>query len=581
MIKKKRLILTIISIIMIVPISFIFANMSEAALTYSVRRNDVLTGAFVVLVCTLIRYAIDRMIIREVEAEQEKKAEEESDDSDGENNKNGTSDPYEMNKDDNDDNEDNKEDIDDIVLTDADGNVIEKKVDNKNKKTEKKNKTKRKKKSKKTDDEDESEKEQEEKVEEEKEDNLEENEDGDDSEEDTIDNDDPDGEEYDENESSSISSLFLNIIIYVIAAVLFVGILFLYSKEWISLVLAITGITFIAIVLLEKNINKNLNFIHQDKTDTFEDDEAVDDNTEDKTVDNSEDNSEYSGEEEKTNDDDYEIELEEVNANKKTTKSVSDVADDIKREKENKDNQEKSEKIENAKLRKNSGIIEIVEEDIEKEKEDTKEETEEIKEIAEDIEENELIDDEEDIHKRKSNTGVVVFTSILHTIAHVLPIILVMLVFGDLQAKRFSGPYYMLIIVLSILSAGLEAVSQSIRSRGEDDSRRLAEEVSYILTSIFLTLFLCHRSILIGLVFLLAAYLILAIIPMAYDNWGTGGTKAVNRAKINMSRLVSRVFTLIMILLAVWKLSYGAVWEIDYLVILSIAVSAIGFMAEK
>ena len=69
---------------MIVPISFIFANMSEAALTYSVRRNDVLTGAFVVLVCTLIRYAIDRMIIREVEAEQEKKAEEESDDSDGE-----------------------------------------------------------------------------------------------------------------------------------------------------------------------------------------------------------------------------------------------------------------------------------------------------------------------------------------------------------------------------------------------------------------------------------------------------------------------------------------------------------------
>ena len=109
----------------------------------------------------------------------------------------------------------------------------------------------------------------------------------------------------------------------------------------------------------------------------------------------------------------------------------------------------------------------------------------------------------------------------------------------------------------------------------------MTDEVSYILTSLFLTLFLCHRSILIGLVFLLAAYLILAIIPIAYDNWGTGGTKAVNRAKITMSRLVSRVFTLIMILLAVWKLSYGAVWEIDYLVILSIAVGAIGYMADK
>ena len=578
MIKKKRLLLTIISIIMIVPISFIIATMSEAALTYSVRRNDVLIGAFVVLVCMLIRYAIDRMIIREVEAEQEKKAEEEADNSESENNENVIADLYDIKKND----EDNNEDIDDIVLTDTEGKVIDKKIDNdNNKKTVKKKK--RNKKSGKTDDEDESEKEADET-------------DLDDGTIEDVEDGDSDDEEYDDNESGSIRSLLLNIIIYVIAAVLLVGILFLYSKEWISLVLAITGITFIAIVLLEKNINKNLCFYRQDDEETFIDEDIEELNeTKRKEAISKIENGNIQFDDstnENTDGDDYEIELEEVTTDKKTKTYKLDGDNSSKNEKEIKSNKEKSEEDNNGKLNKKKKKKEPTGE-IEKETEEkTEEETEEIKEIAEDIEVKEIIDDEDNIHKRNSNTGAVVFASILRTIAHVLPIILVMLVFGDLQAKNFTGPYYMLIIVLSILSAGLETVSQSLSDksketiqnlplREEGDSRRLTDEVSYILISIFLTLFLCHRSILIGLVFLLAAYLILAIIPIAYDNWGTGGTKAVNRAKITMSRLVSRVFTLIMILLAVWKLSHGAVWEIDYLVILSIAVGAIGYMADK
>ncbi len=563
---------------MIVPISFIIATMSEAALTYSVRRNDVLIGAFVVLVCMLIRYAIDRMIIREVEAEQEKKAEEEADNSESENNENVIADLYDIKKND----EDNNEDIDDIVLTDTEGKVIDKKIDNdNNKKTVKKKK--RNKKSGKTDDEDESEKEADET-------------DLDDGTIEDVEDGDSDDEEYDDNESGSIRSLLLNIIIYVIAAVLLVGILFLYSKEWISLVLAITGITFIAIVLLEKNINKNLCFYRQDDEETFIDEDIEELNeTKRKEAISKIENGNIQFDDstnENTDGDDYEIELEEVTTDKKTKTYKLDGDNSSKNEKEIKSNKEKSEEDNNGKLNKKKKKKEPTGE-IEKETEEkTEEETEEIKEIAEDIEVKEIIDDEDNIHKRNSNTGAVVFASILRTIAHVLPIILVMLVFGDLQAKNFTGPYYMLIIVLSILSAGLETVSQSLSDksketiqnlplREEGDSRRLTDEVSYILISIFLTLFLCHRSILIGLVFLLAAYLILAIIPIAYDNWGTGGTKAVNRAKITMSRLVSRVFTLIMILLAVWKLSYGAVWEIDYLVILSIAVGAIGYMADK
>ena len=215
---------------------------------------------------------------------------------------------------------------------------------------------------------------------------------------------------------------------------------------------------------------------------------------------------------------------------------------------------------------------------IEFEKIEDKTETEPVpvQEESDDTEKNETVEesineDTEVIQKKEIHVANVMFTSILQTMAYLLPVILVLLVYGDLKAKHFTGPYYMLVIVLSILTAGIEVAARNISDN----------KVAYIITSIFLTLFLCHRSILIGLVFLLAAYLILVIVPIVYDNWGTGGTKAVNRAKISMSRLVSRLFTVIIILLAIWKLSYGAIWELDYLVILSVAVSSIGYMAER
>ena len=76
---RKRITLTIISILLILPISFIFANMSEAALTYSVRRGDILIGASVVFICMLIRFGIDRVIVRLMEEEREKEAKEAND----------------------------------------------------------------------------------------------------------------------------------------------------------------------------------------------------------------------------------------------------------------------------------------------------------------------------------------------------------------------------------------------------------------------------------------------------------------------------------------------------------------------
>jgi len=592
--------------------------MSEDALSYSVRRGDILIGAFVVFICILIRFGIDRVIVRLMEEEREKEAKEETE-------------------------------------VDASGDMVEE-VDAAGKVA--------------TDNAvDESEE-------------LDPEADSDIDSEEEI-------EDYDEKEESIIGPLFKNIIFYVIVAILLVGILFLYSIEWISLVLALTGITFLSIVLLEKNIYKKRYSVDQEiKSEELDDidDDLVEESDnisadEEKSVDADKDvqterldDTEKLDETNKTNEDDEvndsekadksidsgesteNTEISAESENKAETKAAEDtdnsekttrknkknkrkrnrnVADRIKRIKDeekiiqlnydieltfaesketggseepsdaelnNKENNKQEKDTKENKVERNSENVEKevkqeekedkreekkeekIEKQIKEQKEDNKEEKNETEVIEtevnqdkdEDTDKDETVeeldsDNTDGSEKKEGHVGKIVFTAILKTIAYLLPMILVLLVFGDLQAKHFTGPYFMLIIVLSILAAGIEVVANNMP----------ASKVSYIITSIFLTVFLCHRSVLIGLVFLLGAYLILVIVPIVYDNWGTGGTKAVNRAKISMSRLVSRVFTLIMMLLAIWKLSYGAMWEIDYLVILSVAVCSIGYMADR
>ena len=62
------------------------------------------------------------------------------------------------------------------------------------------------------------------------------------------------------------------------------------------------------------------------------------------------------------------------------------------------------------------------------------------------------------------------------------------------------------------------------------------------------------------------------IIPMALNNWGTGGTQAVRQKIDILSRFVTRLFILIILILGVWMLSYGAIWEIDFMAIFAIAI---------
>ena len=620
MINKKKTLLIILSIILILPISFIIANMSEDALSYSVRRGDILIGAFVVLICILIRFGIDRILVRLIEEELEKETKEKTEveavdtatenadvvvtDSGEENYSDAelaediddyeegtegsiigslfkniiiyviaatlliiilflysiqwislvlaitaitfisivllekniyrrrssvnelleSEEPYD------DLDEDIKEDVNEDLNRNANegsfGTSVEKKESDKlstDEKLEKQpdekeepGKSEEKEESEKTEKKDKPEQSEEKERAEQSEEKAE-----------------PDNNKNTERKGKKKRRKRDRTAADRIKSI----------KE--------------AEKIIQVNDDIELSYAEPKKTSTSEEEKEVKPGPEEK--------------EEKKPEPEEKQEIEERPKPEK------------QEETEEKPKSEKLEekKVESEKKKQAEEITETKkkeEKEPEFEKIEDKTETEPVpvQEESDDTEKNETVEesideDTEVIQKKEIHVGNVMFSSILQTMAYLLPIILVLLVYGDLQAKHFTGPYYMLVIVLSILTAGIEVAARNISDN----------KVAYIITSIFLTLFLCHRSILIGLVFLLAAYLILVIVPIVYDNWGTGGTKAVNRAKISMSRLVSRLFTVIIILLAIWKLSYGAIWELDYLVILSVAVSSIGYMAER
>ena len=104
-------------------------------------------------------------------------------------------------------------------------------------------------------------------------------------------------------------------------------------------------------------------------------------------------------------------------------------------------------------------------------------------------------------------------------------------------------------------------------------ARRKSVKVNGILfgiLTVLMTVLLCFSSAFIGFVYLLGAFLVAVIIPMCFYRWGIGGIDVI-RAKTDMiSRLVSRVFAVMILLIATWQLSYGALWEIEYLLILAV-----------
>ena len=155
-------------------------------------------------------------------------------------------------------------------------------------------------------------------------------------------------------------------------------------------------------------------------------------------------------------------------------------------------------------------------------------------------------------------------------LACIASIMVGVLAFVDIKYENYSPIYYLIIALVAVLAVVLRAVSRGMEALSKEMDSKI-HFIGFSVTVVAFTIYICFKSILVGLVFLLGAYLVKLIIPMAMNYWGTGGTKVV---KINidlLSRLVGRVFIVIIALLLVWLLSYGAIWEQDFLVILAIA----------
>ena len=135
----------------------------------------------------------------------------------------------------------------------------------------------------------------------------------------------------------------------------------------------------------------------------------------------------------------------------------------------------------------------------------------------------------------------------------------------------------------TITAAGSERKVRAVNSKDNLSDAALeamAEEklqrkrIIYAVVSLLITVFLCTRSVLVGLIFLLDAFLIGVIIPMATYRYAIGGTEVVEKKTDALSRITSRVLMTVILVISAWLLSYGALWEYEFLMILGTVYAA-------
>ena len=181
-------------------------------------------------------------------------------------------------------------------------------------------------------------------------------------------------------------------------------------------------------------------------------------------------------------------------------------------------------------------------------------------------------EDDEEAEAVIQDSGIrIVVAEAVRLLANVSSVAVGSLILADIVAEKYSPLYYLMIGLVAVLAVILRAVTRGLDTLIKSPSKK-AHFIGYSVTVLMFTILLCTRSILVGLVFLLGSYLVKLIIPMAMNYWGTGGQEAVKQKIDILSRLVTRVFAIILLLLGVWLLSYGAIWEIDFMIIISVAI---------
>ena len=181
-------------------------------------------------------------------------------------------------------------------------------------------------------------------------------------------------------------------------------------------------------------------------------------------------------------------------------------------------------------------------------------------------------EDDEEAEAVIQDSGIrIAVAEVVRLLANVSSVAVGSLILVDIVAEKYSPLYYLMIGLVAVLAVILRAVTRGLDTLIKSPSKK-AHFIGYSVTVLMFTILLCTRSILVGLVYLLGSYLVKLIIPMAMNYWGTGGQEAVKQKIDILSRLVTRVFAIILLMLGVWLLSYGAIWEIDFMIIISVAI---------
>ncbi|MBR1773465.1 MAG: hypothetical protein IJ749_06150 [Eubacterium sp.] len=188
------------------------------------------------------------------------------------------------------------------------------------------------------------------------------------------------------------------------------------------------------------------------------------------------------------------------------------------------------------------------------------------------VEKEENEEDENESSQKNDKSKFAIFSQLSFVLSKVTFAAIGVLALGNLQWGNFGGPYYLIIFLCAALTILFRFMDRVFASMAEEITKK-DNMIGFILSSLIFAIFLAFFSKLAGFVWLLAAVTAKVIVPVAFDNWGKGGTEKVNKNKVLISRLTNRIFALIIVMIAVWFLSFGAVWEIEYLAMIAVALT--------
>ena len=101
---------------------------------------------------------------------------------------------------------------------------------------------------------------------------------------------------------------------------------------------------------------------------------------------------------------------------------------------------------------------------------------------------------------------------------------------------------------------------------------RKLKGISFGIITVAVTTFLFFISPIVASVYLLSAFLIGVLLPMCFYRFSGGGSRSVAVRIILAGTVTCGVFQIILLLLAVWQVSFGAVWEYEFLMMLGIII---------